>query len=218
MTEPVRPKAVIFDWDDTLVDTWDVVRAALNAALVHMGHAPWTEEEARVNTGPPARVLFSRLFGEDRWQEADKVYIDAYKDNIAGKLRVHPGAAETLELLEKRGVYMAVVSSKRGPLLRQEAEHLDFGCYFGALVGAGDALIDKPDATAVHHALKGSGIGAGPHVWLVGDSQTDMQCAANAGCTSVLIETKPPSADVLSQHPPAVRVADHGVLQALLGR
>ena len=45
------PRAAIFDWDNTLVDTWGVIHDSLNAALVHMVHAPWPYDETR------ARVL-----------------------------------------------------------------------------------------------------------------------------------------------------------------
>jgi beta-phosphoglucomutase-like phosphatase (HAD superfamily) len=58
-----KPDAVIFDWDDTIVDTWQVVRSAINTTLEAFGHAPWSEDEARKRIGPPARSLFSGLFG-----------------------------------------------------------------------------------------------------------------------------------------------------------
>jgi phosphoglycolate phosphatase len=210
-----KPEAVIFDWDDTLVDTWPVVRSAINATLTAMGHAPWSEAEARQNIGPPARVLFSRLFGEERWKAADEIYIAAYKDSIAGKLRAHEGAEAVLKHLAQRGMPMAVVSTKRGPLLRQEAAHLGFDHYFSALVGAGDAEKDKPDAAAVRHALQSMNFSPGPRVWFIGDSPTDMLCAAQAGCTSVLIGTKPPPESLLAQNPPAIRVAGHAALLEL---
>lgn len=34
---PERPRAVIFDWDHTLVDNWDAIRAALNFTLTSFG-------------------------------------------------------------------------------------------------------------------------------------------------------------------------------------
>jgi len=211
-----KPKAVIFDWDDTLVDTWGVVTAAINTTLRHMGHAEWDEEQMRLNIGPPARVLFTRLFGEDRWQEADKVYIAAYEAGIKQHLKMHIGAEETLKLLADAGVYLAVVSSKRGNILRAEAKHLGLDKYFTALVGAGDAPLDKPHAESVQHALAGSGIAPGPDVLFIGDSMTDIICARNAGCTAVLIESKLPDAALLAKNPPDVRVANHATLQAHL--
>ena len=96
MTLLTPPKAVIFDWDDTIVNTWRIIHAAINTTLQHMEQTPWTDDEARQRIGPPARVLFTALFGEDRWQEADAVFIHAYADSIGGNIRVHEGAEDML--------------------------------------------------------------------------------------------------------------------------
>jgi phosphoglycolate phosphatase-like HAD superfamily hydrolase len=69
MTALHKPSAIIFDWDDTLVDNWETACKALNAALVHMSMEPWSEEEIRRRSGPTARALFTGLFGEERWEE-----------------------------------------------------------------------------------------------------------------------------------------------------
>lgn len=211
-----KPDAVIFDWDDTIVDTWHVVRSAINATLAHFGHAPWSEDEARKRIGPPARVLFSGLFGEDKWQEADKIYIAAYQANISEHIRVHDGARDTLAALAAAAVPMAVVSTKRGPLLRAEAAQLGLDGFFARMVGAGDAPADKPNAAAVQFALEPLKINPSKSVLFIGDSVTDMVSAENAGCIGILIETKPPAEDALALHPPKHRVKNHPELADLL--
>lgn len=213
-----KPQAVIFDWDDTLVDNWNTAFKALNTALVHMGAQPWTEDEARRRSGPSARDLFTQLFGADRWKEADKVYYDTFCALVLDNVRLHDQAEDFLKALAKNGIYMAVVSNKRGPLLRKEVEHLGFNGYFGKVIGAGDAAADKPDPAPLLLSLEGSGIAPGPAVWYVGDSHTDMMCALRAGCTAVLIETKPPPEDLLIKNPPTGRVRHHGDLMELLDR
>ena len=42
---PPRPAAIVFDWDNTLVDTWPVIHESLMVTLSAMGHEPWTFEE-----------------------------------------------------------------------------------------------------------------------------------------------------------------------------
>lgn len=212
MTTLPKPKAVVFDWDDTLVDNWQTAFKALNTALAHMGSAPWTEEEARRRSGPSARDLFTQLFGAERWQEADKVYYDTFCALVLDNVRLHAQAEDFLEMLAANKVFMAVVSNKRGNLLRHEVEHLGFNRFFGKIIGAGDAPADKPDPAPLLLALEESGIEAGPEVWYIGDSHTDMMCAIRAGCTPVLIETKPPPEDLLRGNPPAGRFRHHGEL------
>ena len=203
-----HPRAMIFDWDDTIVDNWPLALDALNTALVHMGLPAWSDAEARGRAGPSARDLFGGLFGE-RWTEADKVFYVRFNELVAQGVRLHDQVEEMLKLLHQQGVYLAVVSNKRGPLLRKEVEQLGFTTYFGAIVGAGDAAKDKPDMAPVILALAGSGITPGPDVWFIGDSHTDMACALAAGCTGVLLETKLPPLEMLERYPPKARFVTH---------
>src|SRR5690606_28818849 len=64
MSRLPKPRAVVFDWDDTIVDNWLSAFKALNTTLVHMGAEAWSEDEARRRSGPSARDLFTGLFGE----------------------------------------------------------------------------------------------------------------------------------------------------------
>lgn len=207
MTLP-KPKAVIFDWDDTIIDSWGLSLAALNKALEAMGEKPWSDDEARRRAGPSAKDLFQQLFGE-RWQEADKIFLDSLTAMFEKTIPVYTGVEDLLKMLAERKIYMAVVSNKRGHLLRREAATAKFDRFFGKIVGAGDAAADKPDPAPVHMALEGSGIQPGKDVWFVGDSHTDMLCAANAGCTAILIETKPPPEETLAKNPPQRRFKRH---------
>ena len=206
-----RPRAVIFDWDDTIVDNWPLAVQALNATLVHMGSQPWSDAQARERAGGSARDMFMALFG-DRWQEADRVFYATFDDLLAGSIRLHPHIADILALLAQSGAYLAVVSNKRGHLLREEAAKAGFDGHFSSIIGAGDAVRDKPDPAPVHLALQGSGIAPGADVWFVGDSHTDMACALNTGCTGVLLETKVPPPHMLVQYPPSARFATHANL------
>ena len=62
-----RPSALIFDWDNTLVDSWGTIHAALNTMFAQMGHAPWTMEETQKKVRKSLRDAFPVLFG-NRWE------------------------------------------------------------------------------------------------------------------------------------------------------
>ena len=211
-----KPRAMIFDWDDTIVDNWRLALEALNDTLEHMGHARWSDDEARRRAGPSARDLFTDVFGADKWETADKFYYARFYELVSHNARVHDYAEDMLKAFKAHGIFLAVVSNKRGELLRRDAAKLGFDGYFGNIIGAGDAAADKPDPAPVIMALAGSGIAPGPDVWFIGDSYMDMRCALNANCTPVLIETKTPPEDILAQHPPAHRFRHHGELMELV--
>lgn len=183
---PVAPRAILFDWDNTLVDNWPAVHQALNAAFAAMGHAPWTLQQTRERVRKSLRDSFPEMFGA-RWTEARKVFYDAFAAVHLDFLDPLPGAGEALACLHRMGVYLGVVSNKTGPYLREEAERLGWHTYFGQVVGATDAERDKPDPAPVHMALAGSGIGPGPDVWFVGDGAIDVECALNAGLTPIVL-------------------------------
>jgi phosphoglycolate phosphatase len=211
------PKALLFDWDNTLVDSWGTIHDAWVHTLAAMGHRPWTLEETRANVRKSLRDSFPEIFG-GRWEEARRLYLDRFKAIHLERLTPLAGAAELLREASARGLWLGIVSNKTGPVLRQEADHLAWTPFFGRLVGAGDAKADKPDPAVVELALEPSGLAAGAEVWLVGDTGIDMECALNAGCVPVLVGAEPSDAEEFQRFPPAHRFADLGALGLYLSR
>jgi phosphoglycolate phosphatase len=202
-----RPRAVLFDWDNTLVDSWPVIHDALGQTLAAMGHAPWTLAESKARVRLSLRDSFPALFGA-RWEEARRVYMEAFLAIHLERLTALSGAEALLEHLHGAGYYLAVVSNKTGRVLRREAEHLAWNRYFGRLVGAADAIADKPDPAPIRLALEGSGVGAGPDVWYVGDTAIDVECALNAGCVPVLLGPAHPEDAEFTRYRPSAAFKD----------
>lgn len=215
-TLPVQlPRAVLYDWDNTLVDNWGTVRAALNHALVAFGHAPWTEDEARQRIKQSLRDSFPRLFGE-RWTEARDLFYGHFAAHHLEHLAPLPGAEALLRTLAGLGVYQAVVSNKNGRFLRAEADALGWTPLFGRLVGAQDAVQDKPHCAPVHMALEPAALAPGAEVWFVGDADIDMECAHGAGLVPILVGAA--QGDGFVRFPPAHRFATCDALDGLVRR
>ncbi|HVO04827.1 MAG TPA: HAD family hydrolase [Candidatus Cybelea sp.] len=193
-----RPRAILFDWDNTLIDSWAVIHAAMNQTLEAMGRPLWTRDETETRVRASLRDGFPELFGE-RWRDAEKIFYAAFAALHLERLIPLPGSVELLRELAETGLYLGVVSNKRGDFLRLEAERLGWLGHFRRLAGAGDSPRDKPCREHVDHALgTGSahpGPQAGPDVWFVGDADIDMLCARNAGCRAILVRAQPPAAD-----------------------
>lgn len=202
-----RPRAVLFDWDNTLVDSWATIADALNTTLQTFGHAPWTMAEVKSRVRKSMRDSFPKLFGE-RWEEAARVFYRRFDAIHVAKLTPVPGAAEALAELAAAGFYLAVVSNKKGEYLRREAAHLGWSRHFGRLVGALDAQRDKPALEPVLLALEGSGVAPGADVWIAGDADIDLECAQNAACVPILVREYPPEAGEFPSHPPARHFPD----------
>ncbi len=206
-----RPSAVLFDWDNTLVDSWAVIHAALNETFSVMDHPSWTRAETEARVRGSLRDTFPDMFGA-RWQDAEKVFYDAFGRMHLERLTPLPGAAELLRTLSDAGLYLGVVSNKRGSFLRLEAEHLGWQAHFKRLAGAGDCARDKPHRDHVDHALglgtASPGPAAGRDVWFVGDADVDMLCAKNAGCHGVLVRPSAPTAGEFDAAAPDLYFSD----------
>lgn len=211
-----RPRAVLFDWDNTLVDNWATIAEAFNTTLTAMGHQPWTMAETRSRVRASLRDSFPRLFGE-RWPEARRIYVEAFSSRHLETLKPLPEAENLLKALNRGSIWVGVVSNKSGAFLRKEVEHLGWQGYFGSVVGAGDAPNDKPAPDPVHLALAGSGVSAGREVWFVGDTEMDMECAHLSGCVPVLLNPEPADPLVYAGRLPLWQGAGCGDLARVVG-
>jgi phosphoglycolate phosphatase len=189
------PRAILFDWDDTLVDNWGAIAHALNAAFAAFGLPRLSVAEVRRQATRSMRDSFPEIFGPE-WMRARDLFLATFAEHHIAELDVKPGAVPLLNAIHETGLPTAVVSNKNGPFLREEARHLDWTHRFVALVGAGDAVADKPNPAAVALALSGAEIAADEHVWLIGDSTVDMACAAATGCTGIRIDWNGQHGDV----------------------
>lgn len=202
-----RPSALLFDWDNTLVDSWGVLHATMNETLTAMGHETWSRTEAEARIRASMRDSFPILFG-DRWPEAEKIFYTTYERLHIAALQACAGAEDLLAWAAGEGFYMGVVSNKRGSYLRAEADALGWTRYFSKLAGAGDAARDKPAREHVEAALDLARLQPGPHIWFVGDTDIDMLCARNTGCVAVLIRPHPPIADEFAEAQPDFHFPD----------
>jgi phosphoglycolate phosphatase len=195
------PRAILFDWDNTLVDNWGTIQVATNAALTAMGFPPWTLEETLHRVRASMRDSFPRMFGE-RWQEARDIFYAAYRASHLETLRALPDADIVTRALADSGLYLGVVSNKTGPLLRAEAARLGWDGLFARLVGAGDAVRDKPAPDPIYMATEGLGLSDYENIWFIGDAAIDMQCARQAGCVAILVGGAPGEEEQIMQLKP----------------
>ena len=186
-----KPRAVLFDWDNTLVASWEIIHETLRLTFRGLGREPWTLEQTKAWVRRSMRDSFPDLFGAEA-DRAHRLFYNHYRHLHLDWLTPIGGAETTLAALHRDGIYLGVVSSKLGDLVRDEAAHLGWAGYFGRIVGAEDALADKPAPGAVALALEAADIAPGTEVWYVGDTGIDVLCARNADCIAVVIGTNPP--------------------------
>src|SRR5436190_7547285 len=96
MTVPdQKPSVLLFDWDNTLVDGWAGISAALNAAFVAFDKPLWTIDDTKNRVRVALKESFPLMFG-DEWERARDIFYDAFRSNHLDHVNPMPGAAEAL--------------------------------------------------------------------------------------------------------------------------
>lgn len=186
-----KPDIILFDWDNTLCDTWHVIVNSVNACLVHFGQNPWSPEEATIKISKSARELFPELFGRDKTQEALNFFYHTFEATHLDHIFIYDHVVALLSLLKNKGVTCGVVSNKRHDLLLKEIEHTNLNGFFDICVGAGIAQKDKPAPDPLLYALdKLNKTSSTDTCWYVGDSKTDILASHHAKMPCIIIETE----------------------------
>ena len=181
-----KPAVILFDWDNTLIDSWQIIHAALTETFVAMGQRPWTLEETKQRVQKSLRDSFPSLFGE-KWHDAANVFYESFEKLHIQNLKPMPYAHEMLSRAGQLVNVLGVISNKTGKYLRKEVKHLDWDKHFIDVIGAGDADYDKPDAAPISLFMQKNAIVGNPVIWYVGDSDIDIETAQNSGCIPILI-------------------------------
>ncbi|SJZ48605.1 phosphoglycolate phosphatase [Enhydrobacter aerosaccus] len=217
MSEPAAkpPRAILFDWDNTLVNTWPTIVECYRDTFLALGLTPWTAQEVQDRAHGSLRDLFPQLFGI-RAAEAERVFYDTFHRIHLERLEPLPGAEALLARACSSGCYVGVVSNKVGDNLRTELAHLGWGKWISRAVGAKDAKRDKPAPDPIYLALDGTGIAPDHTVWMVGDTPADLMCAHAAGCFPVFFGSVEQVSERLKEFPPRLHARNCHELAALL--
>ncbi|NQZ13970.1 MAG: HAD family hydrolase [Alphaproteobacteria bacterium] len=195
-------KAIIFDWDGTLVDSTDWVLGAHNHVRQFMEQPLWTKDDIFGCSSLSTRELYPEIYG-DRAQEAmDLLSEYTTKYNLQGA-NPYEKAEALLLVLRGNGHYLGVVSNKRHEPLNEMVDHLNWREYFTSIVGAGYADRDKPSATPLLLSINEINRSMEPRdILYVGDTETDLLCAKNAGCDIAFIQTGGERPDLIRKYAP----------------
>lgn len=202
----LTPSVILFDWDGVLVDTKDLIKEAYLKTFEVVGKEPLPIDTLHQLPGTSLRDYFPHIFGAQA-PEAEAAFYKYVHENHLSCLKQMEGAQDLLESIRSLDIPMAVISNKRGDILRKEIKHLSFDDFFFDVVGSKDCDEDKPSAVPVRHILSKKKIKIpNDHIWLVGDWTADMECAYNAGVTAVLMNNPKIKNDKNSHFPPKIYV------------
>ena len=185
-------KVYIFDLDGTLLDTLGDLAASTNYALRTHGMPGHSIDDVRRFVGNGVRKLMERAIpggaANPDFEATFATFRQYYMEHSLDTTKPYEGIPETLAELKRCGCRLAVVSNKMMAATQELCRYF-FPDTIEVAIGENESqgIRKKPAPDTVFAALLKLGVGNGEAVY-VGDSDVDIQTAANAGlpCISVL--------------------------------
>ncbi|MEV7980142.1 HAD-IA family hydrolase [Streptomyces sp. NPDC086519] len=178
---PTPPRAVVFDLDGVLVDSFGVMRQAFTHAyreVVGAGEPPFAEYNRHLGRYFPDIM---RIMGLP--PEMEEPFVRE-STRLADQVTLFPGVEELLRQLRERGIGTAVATGKAGWRARTLLARLGVLDLFDHVIGSDEVPRAKPAPDIVLRALRLLEVGPGEAV-MVGDAVTDLAAARGAGVTAV---------------------------------
>lgn len=178
----VSLQGVLFDWDGTLVDSYEADSAAYLAMFREMG-IPWGLEELARHYSPNwYRVYRAAKLPRTRWNDADRAWRKQYAKHSPQLIL---GARQVLVRLGRAHRLGLVTSGDRDRVMRQ-LRAFRLTRLFGARVCSGDTPEKKPHPAPLRLALRKLRLDPSACVY-VGDSPEDLQMARSAGVRAIAV-------------------------------
>jgi len=178
-------KAVIFDLDGTLLDTLLDLAAAVNLVLAANGFKTHPVEAYKYMVGRGMENLVrSALAAEkpdratilDLQRQIETEYAKCWADTTG----TYAGIPELLDGLTERSISMAILSNKPHSFMQLIVDRFFSSWHFQVVLGARETCPKKPDPAAVREIAAIFELRM-DDILYIGDTDTDMQTAHNAG-------------------------------------
>ena len=198
----MKYELAVFDMDGTILNTLDDLTDATNHALRTFGYPEHSIEEVRFFVGNGIAKLIERATpagtSEEERAKVRAEFMDYYKIHSADKTGPYTGINDLLKKLRAAGVKTAVVSNKPDVAVRELVKTYYDGL-FDAAVGDMEGQAVKPAPDMCLKVFKELGMGSEKAVY-IGDSDTDIMTARNAGLDEILVSWGFRGREFLTEH------------------
>ncbi len=180
-------KTIIFDLDGTLLNTLTDIAAATNYALAQHHFPQRTTEEVRWFVGNGIRKLIERAVPsktpESTQEEVFNTFNTYYKAHCNDATKAYDGVMELLTALRNAGCKTAIVSNKADYGVQELAKQY-FSNALDAACGERNGIAKKPAPDMLLKIMQQLGAEKATTIY-VGDSDTDIETARNAGIACI---------------------------------
>lgn len=185
----LRYRAVLFDLDGTLVDSYNALTEAVNHARRTHDLHELSSGRIRELVGEGVECLLQRAFERTEVSRSIvQAFESRYDDICCAESRVLADVDVTLDQLDKLGVAMAVCTNKPTVFSKKILDFLGLSHYFRAIVGPDVAGARKPEARHLTFTLESVACPR-EEALFVGDMPLDVRAARNSGIDVAVVAT-----------------------------
>ena len=178
----IQLRAVVFDWDLTLWNSWDIHRALMNQTAEALGYPQPTTADLGVEYSRPFLEHLAWFFPGDQ-EIVLETYMSYYHAVVWQEQRLYPGILELIKRLKDKAYRTAILSDKRQDFGVPEFESSGLGGLIDRSVFFADGMSPKPDPAGLQDVMES--LEVSPEECLfIGDSYRDIECAKRAGAWS----------------------------------
>ena len=174
-------KAVFFDLDGTVLNTLPDLINITNTTLRELGYPERTDDEIRMAVGNGMTLLLKRSLPEGVEASPEiHAHMKANYMKLQNRYTAeYEGTSGLLRALHEAGLKTAIITNKPFEAAKDVSEHF-FGELMDLAIGVRDGAKVKPDPGTTFEAMEKLGL-LPEEVIYVGDSDTDIETAKNAG-------------------------------------
>ena len=181
-------RAVIFDWDLTLWDSWGIHLRLMENTAAELGAPRPSPEAVAAEFHRPFRQHLLWFFGsrpdaEDELDRILKSYLEPYDSILNFRNYLFPGVASVLGALNRRGIRIGVLSDKIPEFGHAELQRSGLAPLVEYADFKTDARPYKPAPDGLYTVLDGLGVEPEDAMY-VGDGPQDVACARSVGAAS----------------------------------
>lgn len=199
----MKYKAIVFDWDGTLMDSISKIVESMQSSAKELGFPVPNYEDAKNVIGISLLPALQKLFAiedDKAAMELFHTYKDHFKDHAQISSPLFTGAIELLEKLRSKGYILAVATGKARQGLEHNWHHSKTEHFFTTSRTADDAQ-SKPSPDMLQQILDELNLPV-QQVLMVGDTTYDMAMAEAINMDRVGVSFGVHSSDELQKHKP----------------
>lgn len=183
-----KPRAVLFDFDGTLGDSYPAITASVNHVRAAHGLPPLPEAEVRRHVGRGPAYLLTHTVPGGGLENDLALYRAHHPTVLRSGTRLLPSAREAVLALDEAGLRIGVCSNKPVAFTRELLDYLGLAAHIDLVLGPEDVAQPKPAPDMLQTALARLGIGPAEALY-VGDMVVDIETARAAGVAVWVVPT-----------------------------